>query len=82
VLRVSLVTWQGCRMPVVVEQVVAGVSGASWVLGTRFGGVLLGLAVYLVVLELLVVVLSRAGQGMRPLLMDASLMMWQVWGTR
>jgi hypothetical protein len=69
-------------MPVVVKQVVAGGSGASWVLRTRFGGVLLGLAVYLVVLELLLVVLSRAEQGMRPLLTDASLMTWQVWGTR
>jgi hypothetical protein len=58
---------------VVVKQVVAGGSGASWVLGTRFGGVLLGLAVYVVVLELLLVVLSRAKQGMRP----SSTMTWR-----
>ena len=60
----SMVTWQGCRTQVVVKRVVAGGSGACWVLGTCFGGVLLGLAVYVVVLELLVVVLSRAEQGM------------------
>jgi hypothetical protein len=47
----------------VVKQVVAGVSGASWVFGMCFGGVLLGLAVYVVVLELPVVVLGRAEQG-------------------
>jgi hypothetical protein len=47
----------------VAKRFVAGGSGASWVFGTRFEGVLLGLAVYIVVLELPVVVLGRAEQG-------------------
>ena len=47
--------------------------------GTRFGGVLLGLAMYLVVLELLLVVLSwvEPGVGLSPL--NVSMVMWQVW---
>ena len=47
----------------VAKQVVAGGSRVSWVFGTRFGGVLLGLAMGVIVLELLVVVLSQAEQG-------------------
>jgi hypothetical protein len=76
-----LVMWQGCRTQVAAEQFVAGCSGASWVSGTHFGGVLLGLAMYVVVLELLLVVLSRAEQGMQLSSTDA-LMMWQIRWTR
>jgi hypothetical protein len=66
---------------VVVKRVVAGGSGASWAFGTHFGGVLLGLAVYVVVLELPVVVLGRVEQGNQP-----STMTWQwyvsFWGVQ
>jgi hypothetical protein len=52
-------------------------------LGVRdaFRGVLLGLAMYVVVLELLLVVLSQAEQGMQLSSMDAS-MTWQIQWTR
>ena len=64
-------------MRAVAKQVVAGGSRASWVFGTHFGGVLLGLAMGVIVLELLLVVLSQAEQGIRSLSTNMSTMMWQ-----
>ena len=59
----SLVTRQGCGTRAAAKRLVSGGSGASWVFGTHFGGVLLGLAMYVVVLELPVVVLRQGEQG-------------------
>ena len=64
-------------MRVAVKRVVAGGSGASGVFGTCFGGVLLGLAMGVVVLELLVVVLGQAERGIRSLSTNTSTMTWQ-----
>ena len=47
----------------VARQVVSEGSRVSWVFRTCFGGVLLGLAMYIILLELLVVVLSQAEQA-------------------
>ena len=58
-----LVMQQGCRMQVVVKHLVSGGSEASWVFGTCFRGVFLGVAMYVIILGLLVVVLNWAGQG-------------------
>jgi uncharacterized membrane protein len=68
---------QGCRTRAAAKQLVSGVSGASWVFGTHFGGISPGLAVYVVVLELLLVVLSRAEQGVQSLSTNTSTMTWQ-----
>ena len=78
----SLVPRQGCRTWVVAKQFVLGGSGASWVVGTHFGGVLLGLIVCLDVLELLVVVLSQAEQEIRSSSSNTSTVTWQFAWTR
>ena len=57
----------------VARQVVSEGSRVSWVFRTCFGGVLLGLAMYIIVLKLPVVVLSRTEQGMQL----SSMMMWR-----
>ena len=71
-LMASLIMWLGCRAQVVVKQVASEGSRVSWVFRTHFGGVLLGLAMYIVILKLLLVGPSQTGQGMWPL----SMMMW------
>jgi hypothetical protein len=40
VLTASLVTWQGCRTQTAVTRLVSGGFGASWVVGTCLGAVL------------------------------------------
>jgi hypothetical protein len=72
----SLMKRQGCRMRAAAKQLVYGGCGANWVAGTGIGGVLLGLAMYVVILELPVVVLDRAEQEIQPLSMDMLLMTW------
>ena len=74
---VLLVTRQGRRMQAAAKRVVAGGSGASGVFGPCFWGVLLGLAMGVIILELLVLVLSQAEQGIWSLSTNMSTMMWQ-----
>ena len=61
---------------------VLGGSGASWVVGTHLGVILVGLAMYVVVLELLVVVLSWAEQEFRSSSLNTSKVTWQFAWTR
>jgi hypothetical protein len=68
----SLVMQRQCKTCEVAKQFIAGGSEASWAFGTHFGGVLLDLAMYVVVLELLVVVLGQVELENQP-----STMTWQ-----
>jgi hypothetical protein len=54
-----LTTWYRHGMYAAAKRFVLGGSGASWVFGTCFEGVLLSPVIYVVVLELSVVVLAR-----------------------
>ena len=78
----SLVTRQGCGTRTLAKRLVLGGSVVRRVVGTRFGGVLLGLVVYLAVLELLVVVPSQAEQGVRSSSSNASTVTWRFAWTR
>ena len=59
-------TWQGCGALAAAKRLVFGGSGVYWVFETCSGGVVLGLALYVVVPGLLVMVLGRAEQGTLP----------------
>ena len=73
VKTVSLVMKVGCTTRVAAKRLVCWGFGVSWVVGTGCGGVLLGLAVCFVALEVRFVVQSGAEQGNRP----SSTMTWQ-----
>ena len=70
---VSLMTQQGCRTRAAVKRRVFGATGVSRVVGAGCGGVLLGLAVCFVALEVWFVVQGGAERGIQP----SSTMTWQ-----
>jgi hypothetical protein len=78
VLMASLVMWRRFETHGVAKRFVAGGSGASWAFGTHFGGVLLGLAVYVVVLEVLAAILGL-GKGLWQGLPLSLVTWWPCW---
>ena len=69
---------QGCRTWVAVKWVIAGGSEVVWVFGMYFGVVLLVPTMYVIILELPVVVLGWAEQGIQSTMTNTSRMMWQL----